>query len=191
MHIERKMIIVLSILLLISIGAIAVMIANYNNLKDNSNSSFDQSAEIKENNSVVANETMKETVKQSFQLIANGTNAENVERGNYVITRSTDWKNLWTKINYYSSPIPALPEVNFSKEMVVALFSGRRYSSGYSIEVYDIQEKTNTIVVFVKEYSPGSNCIVAQSVTYPFQIIRIPRSEKEIGFDSQEVTINC
>ena len=41
------MIIVLSILLLISIGAIAVMIANYNSVKDNSNSSFDQSAEIK------------------------------------------------------------------------------------------------------------------------------------------------
>ncbi|MBI4895374.1 MAG: protease complex subunit PrcB family protein [Candidatus Aenigmarchaeota archaeon] len=192
MHIERKIIIVLSVLLLIAVASIAVMIAN-----NKTSSSVDSTVNLKNNSLNQSSQeptniiTPVEIKKPLFDIIANGSNGGDVERGNYILKKATEWKDLWTKINYYNSPIPPVPDVNFSKEMVVALFAGRKYTSGYYIEVSHIDEKVDGITVFVKEYSPGVNCLTSQVLTYPFNIVKIPRTEKEIGFNTEEVVLNC
>ncbi|GEM_PF-5684373 len=193
MHIERKMIIILSVLLLVAIASLAVMMANNKStdslvvLKSNSiNKSISQ-----EPNNIVVNNTTSEIKEPLFQVIVNGVNGGDSERGNYILTKSTEWKDLWTKMNYDKSPIPALPDVDFSKEIIIAVFQGRRYTSGYSIQISNIDEKANGITIFVKEYSPGANCITSQVLTYPFYIVKIPRTTKDMGFSTEEIVVNC
>ncbi|WP_413998647.1 protease complex subunit PrcB family protein [Flavobacterium sp. W1B] len=61
----------------------------------------------------------------------------------------------------------------------VILNLGEKMTSGYTIGVESVVETDRNIVITVKETSPDPDAMVAQSISYPFSVVKI-NSKKEI-----------
>ena len=70
--------------------------------------------------------------------------------------------------------------VDFNKYSVLAEFVGQRNTGGYSVEILEVTESDNSINLFVKEMIPGENCMVTQVISYPFDVIVIPKTDKTL-----------
>lgn len=68
------------------------------------------------------------------------------------------------------------PEVDFKKEMVLAVFMGEQSTGGYAVEIKDVVEEKGKLVVTVLERSPGPDSIVTQAFTNPFFVAAVKRS---------------
>lgn len=130
------------------------------------------------------NEIQFETIEKKISWNTN-------KRGNYVIKNAAEWSDLWNKI--YPAVIikPEIPEIDFNKYMVVAVFNGLETSGGYDIEITKIGEKDNAVYVFVKKTIHGSGCAITQSFINPYHIVGFVKSNKEVQYVEKEETVNC
>ena len=118
----------------------------------------------------------------TFEDISKGSYSGHDERNDYVIRDSSEWENLWGKVQSRVSPTPDLPDINFNDEMVIAVFQGSHSTGGYAIEITKIVEKENSVEVFVKETSPSPDSVVTQAFTQPYHIVKTKRVDKEVIF---------
>lgn len=132
----------------------------------------------------IENEIQFETIEKR---ISPNTN----EKGNYIIKNVSEWAFLWNKIYFGAIIKPELPEINFDKYTVIAVFNGVEKSGGYDIEITKVGEKNNNIYIFVKKILPGSGCITSQSFANPYHIIGLVKSDKEVQYVEKEEIKNC
>lgn len=83
-----------------------------------------------------------------------------------------EWEALYRKHNYDRQP----PKVDFSKEMVVAVFMGSRPNAGFSTTILSSLTVNGVLVVRYKETTPRPGTISAQVLTFPYHIIAIPKA---------------
>jgi len=92
---------------------------------------------------------------------------------------SAEWSALWKKHNY-DKPAPA---VDWSKEMVVAVFMGSRPTAGFAVEIVSAAERDGTFVVGYRETAPKAGTVSAQVLTAPYHIAAVPKSSLPIAFE--------
>ena len=83
-------------------------------------------------------------------------------------------------------PAPAVPEIDFNQDMVIAVFAGKKPSTGFSISIKDIQEEDNKMHVYYTILTPPEGAMTAQVLTQPFHIEVVPRSSKKVFFSQVE-----
>jgi hypothetical protein len=130
----------------------------------------------------------------NFETIKTRTPSIHIEKKNYVIENNQDWQSLWNKMDLKELnevAKPSAPEVDFSKNMVIAIFQGTKSTGGYSIEITKIIETKDALEIYITEKSPGKNCIVTQAFTSPYQIIKIPKINKKVIFKPEQKTTDC
>jgi len=125
----------------------------------------------------------------SFQTIKSWVH-RHVERANYVIRDVGGWQNLWYRM-YPEETAPALPEIDFTRNMVIAALSGMRATGGYSTRIVRIVETIDKLKVSIDETSPGENCVLTMAPTSPHHIVKVARIEKEVEFISEHKVRNC
>jgi len=96
-----------------------------------------------------------------------------------VVHDAAAWKKLWQG----HSPDRELPAVDFSKEMVVAVFLGSRTTSGYDVTVQSTRVDDGTLVVEYRETSPPRDAMTAQVITSPFHIAAVPARSGDVRFE--------
>src|SRR5580765_4838943 len=85
-----------------------------------------------------------------------------IEQPRQVTVRlAADWEKLW-KENGANAPLPA---VDFSREMVVGVFLGRRPTAGYGVETVRAIGNSSALVVEYVETAPSRDSITAQILT--------------------------
>ncbi len=131
----------------------------------------------------VTTETIAEV---SFVEIANGTQSEIKKRTNYLITSEEGLTKLW-KLIQANAPEP---KVDFTTHAVIAVFAGQKSTGGYGITVKKIEDG-NMRDVIVTLTSPGTNCMVTQAVTTPYQIVTIPLTELSFTHHDLSTTTSC
>lgn len=94
-----------------------------------------------------------------------------------VVNSQIEWDNLYS---LYS--LSAVPQLDFTQDLVIALQMGTHRSGGYSIRVDEIVEGKYSYAVYVVSHIPGSGCIVTDNLTSPYQFVKIPRTSKEVIF---------
>jgi len=94
-------------------------------------------------------------------------------RANFTIRNATYWESLWLDLYSGHSHIPEVPTVNFTSEMLIAVFQGERSSSGYLTNITRIIMTTTYYLVYVDEIHPGEDCITLTVMTYPYHIVKI------------------
>jgi hypothetical protein len=101
-----------------------------------------------------------------------------------VIKDAKAWAELWNNVHSRVTPRPPVPDVDFQKHMVIAVFMGMRPTGGYSISVAKVQfdKQTDKLVVTVEEIAPSPGSIVIQLITQPYHIVVVPRTDKEVQF---------
>ena len=108
-----------------------------------------------------------------------------------VIKSREEFSDFWKRLTAPVPPggwVPPLPEIDFSKEMIVVSAMGSRPSSGYSIFIDGACEVDGQVEVFVSsvEVMCGAELGI---VTYPADAVRLPRSDFPIVF--RETQIGC
>jgi uncharacterized protein (UPF0248 family) len=110
---------------------------------------------------------------------------------NYVIKDKGEWESLWEKIYSQWSERPPLPEIDFERRTLLAVFQGTKPTSGYEISIREVVESENAVEVSVKAFAPGKHCLVTGNYTRPFHIIEIQKTEKEVVFKVKQRIRDC
>lgn len=74
--------------------------------------------------------------------------------------------------------IETIPQVDFTKNNVVAVFMGQKRSGGYSITVEKVVVDGNTAQVLVKNTLPEQGAMVTMALTAPYCVAAIPKTDK-------------
>ena len=101
------------------------------------------------------------------------------------------WLELWKQLSSRQFRPPPLPEIDFSREMLIVVAMGERNTGGFSIIVDGVYERDKKLEVVVKSTSPGKNCMLSQAFTQPVDIIRVQKSDYPVVFRETNVSNDC
>jgi hypothetical protein len=99
-----------------------------------------------------------------------------------VITDKKIWEQFWSKHSNLTRPATALPEVDFAKEMVIAVTMGTKRTGGYAVEVVSVQPADKKLKIAVKYTSPPPGAMTIQALTAPFHFVAVPKSDLKAEF---------
>lgn len=103
-----------------------------------------------------------------------------VDRAEQVVARTpAEWEALWGR----HAPGRRAPSVDFSTDMVVAVFLGSRPSGGFQVEITGVRPDGDALVVQWAERRPGPGQVAAQVMTAPSHIVAIPRHAGDVKFE--------
>ena len=115
------------------------------------------------------------------RTIAKGDQS-NIDDARQVLVRSeAEWTKLWNQ----HAPDHQRPAVDFSKQMVVAVFMGSRPNAGFSTAIVSATATpSGTLLVRYKETRPATGAISAQILTFPYHIVAISKADvKDVKFE--------
>ncbi|MCI0450563.1 MAG: protease complex subunit PrcB family protein [Chlorobi bacterium] len=133
----------------------------------------------------------EEEVIVPFEVIHGGSYCAIGEKKQVICKNNDDYQKLMNEVYKDLDQMPIIPEVDFSKNYVVAVFMGAKNTGGYAINFDKVIRRTADLTVSVFETSPGAKCIVTQAVTHPYEIAKIPKIDKNIKFKTKLRTNEC
>jgi PrcB C-terminal len=92
-----------------------------------------------------------------------------------IIRDANAWAEFWSELG-----IGGRPEVDFNRNIVVAVAAGQQPSGGYEIRIDRVRQVNGELRVEVVETTPGPNCMTTPALTQPVDVVVIegvaPRS---------------
>jgi hypothetical protein len=114
------------------------------------------------------------------RVLDRGDRSQVMSAREVVVRTTAEWDALWRS----HQPARQPATVDFSKEMVVGVFLGSKPTPGYGVTIVSAAEEGNVLRVRYRETSPPSDAILAQVITFPYQIVAIPKSSAtDVKFD--------
>ena len=108
-----------------------------------------------------------------------------------VVRDQATWQQTWDSIYRFTFPAPALPAVDFAREMVIVAALGQKPTGGFSIFIDSGTDTANGVTINVRSVSPGGNCGVTAALTQPLDIARVTRREGSVSFSESTTVQNC
>jgi hypothetical protein len=105
-----------------------------------------------------------------------------------IVRDRATWQAVWSSIWKMQSPEPPLPDIDFTREMVVVAALGERPTGGYGIFVDAASEGPSGVTVRVRSISPSGACMTTQALTQPVDIARMPRRSGPVAFEERAET---
>ncbi len=121
----------------------------------------------------------------AIHTIAQGEDSRIVEPRRFVIRDPQAFAAIWAA---HAGPDAAPPAVEFDSHMVAAVFAGERPSPGYAVTIAGTEREADALVIAVTETEPDPTAVFAQIVTSPYHVVRLPRDDGEIRYDSPDPT---
>lgn len=117
-----------------------------------------------------------------FETIDRGPNSD-VEQREEIVVRSTDeWRQLWDRHSDDERP-----EVDFSEQMVLAIFKGQSPDGCHGAEIVNVTGHEDRIDVEGVYYEvTDAHC--TQQITYPFHVVALDRHDVNVTFDTRDET---
>ena len=106
-----------------------------------------------------------------FVSLDKGTHSGIADPREVVVQSEREWETLWKQ---HAPTGPPLPSVNFAEEQVVGVFAGQRPTAGYRVEIVKVERESSGLDVVYRIESPPQDAIVAQELTQPFHLVRLP-----------------
>ncbi len=126
-----------------------------------------------------------------FQTIDKGYHSGHTDSAYCVINDADEWADVWNQHTQIMLPKQPMPEVDFSKTTIIAVFMGEFSTGGYEIEVKEIVDTGPSVVVKVEKTYPGPGCIVTQAFSQPYHIVKVDKIEKDVIFETFTRTTEC
>lgn len=86
-----------------------------------------------------------------------------------VIRDANTWAAFWSELGAGERP-----DVDFTKNVVVAAATGQRSAGGYEIAVDRVTQTNGELGIEVVERTPGPNCITSSGPTQPVDVVVVP-----------------
>jgi hypothetical protein len=94
-----------------------------------------------------------------------------------IIQDKAAWEKVWAKHAGEGRAPGSLPEVDFSKDMVILVTMGRKNTGGYGIQITQVEPVGNKLQISVKRTNPPPGAMTIQALTAPFHMVAVPRSD--------------
>ena len=107
-----------------------------------------------------------------------------------VLRDQAAWRAAWARV-HQEPGAPALPSVDFTREMVVVLALGERSSGGHQVRFDAIAVSGNDAVVRYTVTEPDPSCMTTQAITAPVDVVRVPRVSGTVRFEPRTVREDC
>lgn len=111
-------------------------------------------------------------------------------RARLVIRDRDEFDEFWGKLFRFVSEKPALPEIDFAREMIIVAAMGQQPSTGYHILIDGACEVDNQLEVSVRSTN-FSKCGQFPVETAPADIVRLPKTDLPVTFRETEITADC
>ena len=99
-----------------------------------------------------------------------------------VIKDQAGWEKLWSQHSVNKRGENKIPEIDFTKEMVIFVAMGRQRTGGYSIEVVNVEVVDQKLKISFKRKSPPPGAMATMALTAPFHIVAVPKSDLKAEF---------
>jgi hypothetical protein len=99
-----------------------------------------------------------------------------------IIKDEAAWARLWTEHSAGRNPAPELPKVDFSNQMLVAVFAGESGSGCHTIAIPRVVAGTSSIKVEIDERELQTFDVCPAVVTHAMQVVAIERSDFPVEF---------
>jgi len=126
-----------------------------------------------------------------FEVLLESNFSSVSDKRHLLIKNSEDYQKLMSEVYANLDQMPRIPDADFTKNYIIAVFMGPRSTGGYSVSIDKIKESSSRITVYTVENSPGKNCVVTQGESRPYIIVRIPKIDKEVKFKTKEIIKDC
>ena len=118
-----------------------------------------------------------------------GFNSGETSKQRLAIRTAQAWKAVWEKTYRNVSSPPEVPKVDFTKDMILAVFMGQKSTGGHSVQIVKVSKTDKGLKTHVREISPKPVDIVTQALTSPFHLVIISSVEGDVIFvDEKGVT---
>ena len=117
----------------------------------------------------------------NFETLSKDFYSQQVQEENYVVKDPESLNQLLDLIGNTNLAV-TVEDIDFSEDMVVAVFMGEKPTGGYSIEIKDVLNKKDHIEFLIKIDEPGPDDMVAQVITSPYHIIKLERFDTDYLF---------
>lgn len=108
-----------------------------------------------------------------------------------VIRDPAAWRQYWTAVNQPFVPAPAVPDVDFAREMILLVSMGTRPSGGFVIRIDSAMTDAQQVRVQVTQIVPGRGCLVPAVVTRPVDLARVPATPLPVSFAERVERTDC
>lgn len=88
-------------------------------------------------------------------------------------------------------PHLAIDGVDFSKDMLIAVFRGRCSSGGNRVYIEALSQDGRRLIARTIYESLGRGCITTKALTYPFALYRTERTELKVSFTVTRIRRDC
>lgn len=124
-----------------------------------------------------------------WQVIDQGSQATPAEQASYqLITTEAQLTEAWTRAYGTRLDLPPLPDVDFRREAILAVFQSTKPSGGYGIAIEAITVQQGDIYVDVRETEPAPGTMTTQALTTPWVFIRVLRGDIGAAWFRDSVT---
>tara|TARA_B100000809_G_scaffold266057_1_gene327129 strand:+ start:10005 stop:10514 length:510 start_codon:yes stop_codon:yes gene_type:complete len=127
-------------------------------------------------------EAREEVSAVAFTEVKSGENSDYKKAQNLIITTQEEMDLNWSKMFGKYPRKPPIPMVDFETKQLLLVAMGEQATGGYTIKVSSIEKTTKGILVTIEDAKPGKACNNTSALIYPFQLIEMPKTEKEITF---------
>lgn len=110
------------------------------------------------------------------QVLASGSHSGVKDQEYHDLHTAGDFQIWWNKAYATYSTAPALPQVDFTKDMVIAAFMGEKSHGGYTLDIESVQQTPNAYNVLVRITIPGDYCHTTQALVQPFEFVVVPNN---------------
>ena len=115
---------------------------------------------------------------QKFSTVAKGDASEQQTARQVTVRTAAEWKALWKE----HAPTAKMPDVDFSKDMIVGIFLGTNPIAGHEVEIVGVRAEEKDLVVEYVQKQPGRGTLAAQLLTEPFHLVSVPRHQGTVKF---------
>lgn len=122
------------------------------------------------------------------RLLSEGVNGPKTA-GEITADSADDWRGKWVAAGVEAPP-PDVNDVDFSKEIVVALLAGERATGGWKISPNVVVKRQGRFAAI--EYTvvgPGKGCTTSQALTAPYLVLAV--NADAVRFSMKEATEDC
>ncbi|MGE0708456.1 MAG: protease complex subunit PrcB family protein [Planctomycetota bacterium] len=111
----------------------------------------------------------------TFRALEQGSSSQIGQAGVRVARDAAELTALWNAHTGGGVGAPAQPTVDWTKEIVVAVFMGRQPTGGYAIELARLEGRGQDLHAPLLRTRPAPGAIVTQVITSPFQLVAVER----------------
>jgi hypothetical protein len=116
-------------------------------------------------------------------VLQQGTHSDMADQAYKDIHNDADLKALWAQVYAKVSSPPPVPQIDWTKQMVLAYFMGEQKHGGYRVSMTKAQEGLGVYNAQATVSIPGQSCHVTMDVTRPYVIVAVPASALPVAFD--------